>query len=174
MIHLGVNPIVWSNDDMPELGGTTPLEQCLNEAKTIGFSGLELGNKFPREPNALNAVMEHHKLRVVSGWHSGLLLNRGVDDEMQSLRKHLDLLKSAGSNVLVYAETTGSVQGLRNTPVTARPTICTEQKWVEYGKKLSTLAERTLTEVNYSTLTKLTNVASREFACVFITTWEPL
>ncbi len=28
-IRIGANPIGWSNDDMPELGGETPLEVCL-------------------------------------------------------------------------------------------------------------------------------------------------
>ena len=31
-IKLGIAPIAWSNDDMPELGGDTPIEQCLEEA----------------------------------------------------------------------------------------------------------------------------------------------
>ena len=52
-IRFGTNPIGWSNDDMPELGGDTPLEQCLSEARQAGFEGMELGNKFPREPAAL-------------------------------------------------------------------------------------------------------------------------
>ena len=47
-IKLGVAPIAWSNDDMPELGGDTTLEQCLNEARKAGFSGIEFGGKFSR------------------------------------------------------------------------------------------------------------------------------
>ena len=48
-IRIGANPIGWSNDDMQEIGGWIPLEQCLSEAKAAGFEGMELGNKFPRE-----------------------------------------------------------------------------------------------------------------------------
>ena len=76
MIRIGANPIGWSNDDMPELGGTTPLEQCLEEAREIGFEGMELGNKFPREPTALKAALEPFGLACVSGWYSGKLLTR--------------------------------------------------------------------------------------------------
>ena len=47
-IRIGANPIGWSNDDLQEIGGTTPLETCLAEAKEAGFEGMELGNKFPR------------------------------------------------------------------------------------------------------------------------------
>ena len=57
MIRIGANPIGWSNDDMLELGGETPLETCLAEAAEIGFSGMELGNKFPREAGALKAAL---------------------------------------------------------------------------------------------------------------------
>ena len=46
-IKLGIAPIAWSNDDMPELGGDTPIEKCLEDASTSGFSGIELGGKFP-------------------------------------------------------------------------------------------------------------------------------
>ena len=30
-IRIGINPISWSNDDLPELGGDTPLETALSE-----------------------------------------------------------------------------------------------------------------------------------------------
>ena len=65
--RLGANPIGWSNDDMPELGGATPLEQCLSEAKSVGIEGMELGNKFPREPNALKAALAPYGLACVGG-----------------------------------------------------------------------------------------------------------
>ena len=37
-IKLGIAPIAWSNDDMPELGGDTPIEQCLEEASLAAVS----------------------------------------------------------------------------------------------------------------------------------------
>ena len=48
-IRLGANPIGWSNDDLQEIGGETPLETCLAEAREAGFEGMELGHKFPRD-----------------------------------------------------------------------------------------------------------------------------
>ena len=68
MIRFGANPIGWSNDDMRELGGQIPLEQCLSEAKAAGFEGMELGHKFPREAAALRTVLGGHGLDLVSGW----------------------------------------------------------------------------------------------------------
>ena len=39
-VKLGIAPIAWSNDDMPELGGDTSLETCLSEAREAGFTGI--------------------------------------------------------------------------------------------------------------------------------------
>ena len=56
-IRLGANPIIRSDDDMRELGAETSLETCLAEARLIGFEGMELGHKFPRDPlQAVNGV----------------------------------------------------------------------------------------------------------------------
>ena len=52
-VKLGIAPIAWSNDDMPELGGDTSLEQCLSEASQAGFIGIESGGKFPKNSEEL-------------------------------------------------------------------------------------------------------------------------
>ena len=75
-VRLGTNPIAWSNDDLRELGSETPLETCLSEARAAGFTGIELGHKFPSEPDALRAVLGRHDLALVSGWYSTKLLER--------------------------------------------------------------------------------------------------
>ena len=57
-VKLGIAPIAWSNDDMPELGGDTPLEQCLSEANEAGFVGIESGGKFPKKSEVLIPLLE--------------------------------------------------------------------------------------------------------------------
>jgi inosose dehydratase/3D-(3,5/4)-trihydroxycyclohexane-1,2-dione acylhydrolase (decyclizing) len=52
-VRLGISPIGWRNDDLPELGGDISLDTCLAEARAAGFEGVELGHKFPREPALL-------------------------------------------------------------------------------------------------------------------------
>ena len=47
-VTLAINPITWTNDDMPDLGGDIPLDVCLAEARLAGYAGIELGGKFPR------------------------------------------------------------------------------------------------------------------------------
>ena len=80
-IRLGVAPIAWTNSDLPELGGDTPLETCLRESRKAGFSGTETGAKFPMDAKVLGPILAKHRLALVSGWFSGELLKRSVKAE---------------------------------------------------------------------------------------------
>jgi inosose dehydratase/3D-(3,5/4)-trihydroxycyclohexane-1,2-dione acylhydrolase (decyclizing) len=141
-IRFGANPIGWSNDDMRELGGDIPIEQCLSEARTAGFEGMEMGHKFPTEASALRKVLSAHSLDLVSGWYSAELMRRTAAEEMERLRPHLDLLKALGANVLIFAETTGTDH---TQPQSRRPTV-KDGQWPELGKRLTEIADRTLAE----------------------------
>lgn len=138
---IGINPLTWTNDDMPELGGDTPLETCLAEAKLAGYDGMELGNKFPREPAALQTTMARHGLRVVSGWYSANLLARSVDDEWAAMASHLSLLASCGATAMVLAETTGCVHGDRGAKIASRR-ILAPAEIEALGSRMSQLGAR--------------------------------
>lgn len=138
-VKLGTNPIAWSNDDMPELGGDTPLETCLAQAAEAGFTGIEKGNKFPNDPAAMLDVLGRHGLELVSGWHSGDLRTRSVEAEIAALRPHFDLLKACGSKVVIWAETAGTVQGRRDVPVADRP-VLGEAEWPGWLERIAELA----------------------------------
>src|SRR4029453_6188305 len=103
-VTLGINPITWTNDDMPELGGDIPLSQCLSEAREAGFSGIELGGKFPRDAATLRPLLAEHGLALVSGWYSAHLLRRSAAEEIAAVASHLDLLAAMGCKVMVFAE----------------------------------------------------------------------
>ena len=145
MIRIGANPIGWSNDDMRELGGETTLATCLAEAAQVGFEGMELGHKFPREAEALRAALAPYALACVSGWYSAALLERGASDELRALRPHLDLLKAMGSPVLVFAETSNAIHGDIATPLSQRP-VLPPDGWAEFGRRLTAVADATLSE----------------------------
>jgi inosose dehydratase len=142
-VRLGISSIGWSNDDLPELGGDTPLETCLAEARLAGFAGIELGNKFPRDPAVLRPIMERHALCLISGWYSGHLLERSVTEELSAIEAHRALLVAMGCGVLVYAETSGSIAGDRHRPLSARPRL-SAGGWRDLGGRLTELAERLL------------------------------
>jgi inosose dehydratase len=139
-VRIGINPITWSNDDLPELGGETPLETCLAEAKQAGYAGIELGNKFPRESAALRPILDRHGLALISGWYSGRLLERSAAEEIRAVEPHLRLLSEMGSAVMVFAETTGGVAGERRRPVTQRPRIA-ESDWSWFAERLTAVAD---------------------------------
>lgn len=117
---IGINPLTWTNDDMPALGADTPLTTCLREAKAAGYDGVELGNKFPREAAALKPIMAKAKLKIVSGWYSARLLERDADAEMAAMGPHLKLLKAMGATAMVFAEVTGCVHGDKAAKLSAR------------------------------------------------------
>ena len=144
-IRLGANPIIWSNDDLRELGAATSLETCLAQARQIGFEGMELGHKFPREPGQLAAILGRFGLACVSGWYSAQLLDRDSTAELASLRPHLDLLKAVGSAVLVFAEVSGAVHTDLRRPLSGRPRLKAGQ-WREFGRRLTQLAAMTAAE----------------------------
>ena len=52
-VKLGIAPIAWTNDDLPELGGENTFQQCVSEMALAGFTGSEVGNKYPRDPAVL-------------------------------------------------------------------------------------------------------------------------
>lgn len=102
--RVAVSPLSWTNDVLEQLGDDTPLEQCLAEAAAAGYVGVELGRKFPREPEVLGPILERHGLALASGWYSGFLAERDVATEMQEVTAHANLLKTLGAKVMVYGE----------------------------------------------------------------------
>jgi len=139
-VAIGINPITWSNDDMPELGADIPLETCLSEAKAAGYEGIELGRKFPREAKTLGPILARHGLRLASGWYGARLLERSAEAEIAALESHLALLEALGAKVMVFAETSGSIAGLKSRPLSTRPRL-EEGQWPSFAERLTMVAD---------------------------------
>ena len=127
-IKLGIAPIAWSNDDMPELGGETTLEQCLSEASKAGFTGIESGGKFPKNSKELIPKLEKENLQLCSGWYGATLLKNTPKEEFKLMREQMDLFKDCKSPCMVFAEVTNSVQGDPKTPLSKKPKL-SEDEW---------------------------------------------
>ena len=140
-VRIGINPITWTNDDVPELGGDTPLDVCLSETKQAGYAGTELGGKFPRNSAELKPIMQRFGLDVISGWYDGRCDEKEVAAEMDAITPHLQLLKDMGSTHVVYADTSRGRHGAIWGPISERPALSPEE-WPAYGRKLTALAER--------------------------------
>jgi inosose dehydratase len=103
-VRLGVSPLSWTNDVLAELGGDVPLEVCLQDAAEIGYQGVELGRKFPRNSEDLLPKLSSYGLQLATGWHSGFLSERSVEAEWKAAADHVRLLEDCGCQVLVYGE----------------------------------------------------------------------
>jgi len=114
---VGINPIMWSNDDFQELGEGTSLDRCLAEMAEAGYAGSELGHKYPRTSPELGAALGRHGLRLVSGWHSTYLAERDLAGERASFRAHLDLLHSLKATVVIVAECSRRIYDQPTTPL---------------------------------------------------------
>jgi inosose dehydratase len=139
-IRFGVSPIAWANDDMPELGGDTPLESILGDIQELGFEGVELGGKFPRDAATLKPLLARYRLDLIGGWYSGSLLERSAQDEITALQPHLALLKAMGSTVFVFAETSNAIHGRRDRTLRDTPRLDAAE-WPRFGRRMTEVAD---------------------------------
>lgn len=137
---LGIAPIAWSNDDLPQLGGDTPLETCLKESAEAGFTGVETGGKFPKTSRELKPLLTQYGLQLVSGWYSGTVLDLDLDAEKDKARAQLTMFRECGAACLVYGETAGTIQNRQEVPLTKRR-LLTDEEMAAYGRKLTRFAE---------------------------------
>lgn len=139
-IRFGVSPIAWANDDMPELGGDTPLESILGDIQQLGFEGVELGGKFPRDAATLGPLLVRYQLDLIGGWYSGSLLTQTSADEITALQPHLALLKAMGSTVFVFAETSNAIHGRRAQSMGDTPRL-RPGDWALFGQRMTDVAD---------------------------------
>ena len=140
-LKLGIAPIAWSNDDMPELGGDTPIETCLNEASSAGFSGIELGGKFPRNSGIIKFLLTKYDLTLPGGWYGSNLREKNVEEEWLSMQHQIELLQQLNSSVFVFGDVSGSIQGNASISLSKRPQL-NQNEWMGYCKKISELSNR--------------------------------
>ncbi len=143
-VKLGINPIGWTNDCMHWLGDFITLERCLAEVKEAGFSGVELGRKFPRQAARLGPILQEHGVSLVSGWYSAQLLVRDAKAEIAAMRDHLDLLAALGATVMVFAETTGEIINNVGAPASSRPRLESAAEWKRLGQRFTAVADHML------------------------------
>ena len=137
---IGISPIAWTNDDLPQLGGNTPLATCLAESRGAGYLGTEMGGKFPTTAAELRPLLAGYGLRFVGGWYSGTLLDSDLAAEKQRVRAQLELFRDCGAEMLVYGETAGTIQNRQDVPLARRRRLG-DGEIEQYGRKLTAFAE---------------------------------
>ena len=139
-VKLGIAPIAWSNDDMPELGGDTSLEQCLSEASQAGFIGIESGGKFPKTSEELIPKLKEFNLNLCSGWYGANLRKNSIREEKNLIQDQLKLFKDCNSPCMVFAEVSGSIQGDPSRKLSTRPKMDLDEA-KEYYSKISEMGK---------------------------------
>jgi len=126
---------------MPDLGGDTPIETCLFEARSVGFRGIELGGKFPRNPGTIKYLLNKFDLEMPGGWYGAYLNERSVEEEWQAMQNQIELYKLINSSVFIFADVSGSIQGEPKIPLNRRPRL-KDNEWNDYCNKISEIAKR--------------------------------
>ena len=116
-VKLGIAPIAWTNDDMPDLGKENTFEQCVSEMALAGFTGSEVGNKYPKDPEVLKKALELRGVEICNQWFSSFLITKPFEEVEKEFRAQLTFLKAMGSKIIGASEQSHSVQGQMETPV---------------------------------------------------------
>lgn len=128
-VKIGIAPIAWTNDDMPDLGAENTFEQCVSEMALAGYTGSEVGNKYPKDPAALKKALDLRGLEICNQWFSSFLLTRPYEEVEQEFRTQLSFLKALGAKVIGVSEQSYSVQGQLDTPVFGHKHVMNEEEW---------------------------------------------
>jgi inosose dehydratase len=140
-IKLAIAPIGWTNDDLPELGGEIPFEQCVSEMALAGFSGSEVGNKYPKDTKALNKALELRGLTICNAWFSSFLTTKPYKEVEKQFIKHRDFLYAVGARVIGAAEQGHSIQGQDKPVFDAKP-VFTDEEWKKLCEGLNKLGKK--------------------------------
>lgn len=142
-VFLGIAPIGWCNDDMPELGAENNFRQTVSEMALAGFTGTEIGNKYPADPRELKWELELRGMRVASRWYSSFLLTQPYEEVEADFLKALDFLAAVGANRVNVSEQSHSIQGQADTPVLGNAKyVMNEAEWERFTQGLNRLGKR--------------------------------
>lgn len=128
-VKIGIAPIAWTNDDLPDLGKENTFEQCISEMALAGFTGTEVGNKYPKDPAVLSKYLSLRGLSVASAWFSAFLTTRPYEEAAKAFIAHRDFLNAMGAKVIVVSEQGHSVQGKLDTPIFGHKYIMNDEEW---------------------------------------------
>ena len=139
-VFLGIAPIGWCNDDMPELGGENTFRQIVSEMALAGFTGCEIGNKYPSDPVELKRELDLRGMRIASRWFSSFILTQPIEQVEADFAKELDFLAAVGANRINVSEQSWSIQGQTETPILEdRRHIMNDEEWKRFCDGLNRL-----------------------------------
>ena len=145
-VKLGIAPIAWTNDDLPELGGENTFQQCVSEMALAGFTGSEVGNKYPRDPAALKPMLELRGIEICNAWFSTFLISRPYAQTEAAFKEHVAFLAAMGAKVVGVSEQSYSTQGIQSQPVFEGKYEMNDAQWDALCDGLNRLGRLSLEE----------------------------
>ena len=139
-VKLGIAPIGWTNDDMPDLGKENTFEQCVSEMALAGFTGCEVGNKYPRDVEVLKHKLSVRGIQICNAWFSTFFVDGKKEETIKEFIKHRDFLHAMGAKVTGRSEQSRSIQGTTKT-VLKEKTVFTEEEWQLLAEGYNELAK---------------------------------
>ncbi len=127
-VKLGIAPIGWTNDDMPDLGAENTFEQCVSEMALAGFTGCEVGNKYPKDPAVLKKALELRGMQICNAWFSAFLTTKPYEEVEADFIKHITFLKEMGAKVVGISEQGHSIQGT-DLPIFEAKYVMNDAEW---------------------------------------------
>jgi len=138
--RLGMSPIAWWNDDLPELSEDVSLEECLRQSRAAGFTGMELGRRFPSDPAVMLPILRAADVTLCGGWFSGTLVNEDMRANQERIAPMIALFKAVDAPCIVYGEVGRSIQGDRARPLASKPRLA-DGEMRAYARKLTEFGE---------------------------------
>jgi len=142
-VKLGIAPIAWTNDDLPELGSENTFEQCISEMALAGFTGSEVGNKYPKDTDLLKEKLDIRGIQICNAWFSTFFAIGKEEETIVEFIKHRDFLHTMGAKVIGCSEQSHSIQGLDKSIFNEKP-VFIDEEWARVAagyNKLALLAE---------------------------------
>lgn len=140
-VKLGIAPIAWTNDDLPDLGKENTFEQCVSEMALAGYTGSEVGNKYPKDPKVLKKALELRKLEICNQWFSSFLITKPFEEVEKEFRAQLAFLKEMGAKIIGASEQSHSVQGMQDTPVFGQKYEMNNTEWHTFCQGMNRLGK---------------------------------
>ena len=140
-VRLGIAPIGWTNDDMPDLGAENTFEQCVSEMALAGFTGCEVGNKYPKDPVVLKKALDLRGIRICNQWFSSFLLTKPFEEVEKDARAQMDFLRAMGARIIGFSEQSHSVQGQLETPIFGHKYVMNDEEWARLLDGLNKLGK---------------------------------
>lgn len=126
---LGIAPIGWTNYDMPQLGGELTFEQMVSEAALAGFTGTEVGGKFPTDPAVLNKALKLRGMEIASQWCSTFLCSEPYEKTEAEFIKTLDFLEQVGASRINVCELTRCLFAESCSMFGDNKPVATDEEW---------------------------------------------